>query len=162
LLIVVLFDFLNFKSVKIYAIQYICSTTLLLYKLDTLLLKQMNFPVLDIPGNGFLFSHEYSGVGRGALGLHLSTHAKKETRYEYPIRAASFVSIVLYPIHIVGPKRRCGRVGVRVMVFNATINNISVTFVYRDGQFYYWWRKPVYQKNVFWSKQYYGHAYDLA
>jgi hypothetical protein len=48
LLIVVLFDFLNIKSVKIYAIPYIFSTTLLLYKLDTLLLKQMNFPVLDI------------------------------------------------------------------------------------------------------------------
>ena len=28
---------------------------------------------------------------------------------------------------------------VRVMVFNATFNNISV--IYRDGQFY-WWRKP--------------------
>jgi hypothetical protein len=38
LLIVVLFDFLNIKSVNIYAIPYIFSTTLLLYKLDTLLL----------------------------------------------------------------------------------------------------------------------------
>jgi hypothetical protein len=28
--------------------------------------------------NGFLFPHEYSGEGRG---LHLSTHAEKETRY---------------------------------------------------------------------------------
>jgi hypothetical protein len=40
LLIVVLFGFLNIKSVKIYAIPFIFSTTLLLYKLDTLLLKQ--------------------------------------------------------------------------------------------------------------------------
>jgi hypothetical protein len=36
LLIVVLFGFLNIKGVKIYAIPYIFSTTLLLYKLDTL------------------------------------------------------------------------------------------------------------------------------
>jgi hypothetical protein len=50
LLIVVLFGFLNIKSVKIYAILFIFSTTLLLYKLDTLLLKQKNFPVLDITG----------------------------------------------------------------------------------------------------------------
>ena len=35
--------------------------------------------------NRFLFPHEYSGEGRGAL---------------YPIRAASFVSIVLYPIRV--------------------------------------------------------------
>jgi hypothetical protein len=38
-LIVVLFGFLNIKSEKIYAIPHIFSTTLLLYKLDTLLLK---------------------------------------------------------------------------------------------------------------------------
>jgi hypothetical protein len=50
LLNVVLFGFLNIKSVKIYAIPYIFSTTLLLYKLDTLLLKEKNLPVLDITG----------------------------------------------------------------------------------------------------------------
>ena len=50
MLIVVLFGFLNIKSVKTYAIPYICSTTLLLYKLDALLLKQKNLPVLDIAG----------------------------------------------------------------------------------------------------------------
>jgi hypothetical protein len=44
----VLFDFLNIKSVKTYVIPYIFSTTPLLYKLDTLLLKQRNLPVLDI------------------------------------------------------------------------------------------------------------------
>jgi hypothetical protein len=38
--------FLNIKSVKIYAIPIIFTTTLLLYKLDTLLLKQKNLPVL--------------------------------------------------------------------------------------------------------------------
>jgi hypothetical protein len=50
LLIVVLFGFLNIKSVKIYAMPFIFSTTLLLYKLDTLLLKQNNLSVLDITG----------------------------------------------------------------------------------------------------------------
>ena len=50
MLVVVLFGFLNIKSVKIYAIPYIVSATLLLYKLDTLLLKQKNLPVLDITG----------------------------------------------------------------------------------------------------------------
>jgi hypothetical protein len=50
LLIVVLFGFLNNKKVKTYAIPYILSTTLLLYKLDTLLLKQKNLSVLDITG----------------------------------------------------------------------------------------------------------------
>jgi hypothetical protein len=39
--------------------------------------------VARIGYNGFLFPHEYSGNGIGAthLGLHLSTHAEKETRY---------------------------------------------------------------------------------
>jgi hypothetical protein len=66
LLIVVLFGFLNIKSVKIYAIPYIFSTTL-----------------AHIGYNGFLFPHSYSGDSIGAthLGLHLSTHAEKETRY---------------------------------------------------------------------------------
>ena len=95
MLIVVLFDFLNIKSVKIYAIPYILSTTLLLYKLDTLLLKQKNLPVLDI--TGFFFHIRTQGphninikrnkgiphdfVRFTHLGLHLSTHAEKETRY---------------------------------------------------------------------------------
>ena len=50
MLIVALFGFLNIKSVTIYAIPFILSTTLLLYKLYTLLLKQKNLPVLDITG----------------------------------------------------------------------------------------------------------------
>jgi len=35
--------------------------------------------------------------------------------------------------------------GIRVMVFNATFNNISV--IYRGGQFY-WWRKPEYPEKT--------------
>jgi hypothetical protein len=65
LLIVVLFGFLNIKSVKIYAMPYMITTTLLLYKLDTLLLKQKNLPVLDITASFF----------------PIRTHAEKETRY---------------------------------------------------------------------------------
>jgi hypothetical protein len=76
LLIVVLFDFLNIKSVNTYAIPYIFSTTLLLYKLDTLLLKQKNLLVLDITGFFFRMSTQVTD-----LGIHLSTHAEKETRY---------------------------------------------------------------------------------
>ena len=94
LLIVVLFGFLNIKSVKIYAIPYSSSTTLLLYKLDTLLLKQKNLPVLDI--TGFFF--------------RTSTQVKAEVRTRnplYPIRAASFVSIVLYLILVLQGKRGC-------------------------------------------------------
>ena len=33
------------------------------------------------------------------------------------------------------------------MVFNATFNNISVTKVYRGGQFY-WWRKTEYPEKT--------------
>jgi hypothetical protein len=91
LLIVVLFDFLNIKSVKIYAIPFIFSTTLLLYKLDTLLLFGLSLckivrssvilllPLLNITYsaietkevarigyNGILFPHLYSGDGLGA------------------------------------------------------------------------------------------------
>jgi hypothetical protein len=80
LLIVVLFGFLNIKSVKIYAIPYIFSTTLLLYKLDTLLLKQKNLPVLDITGFFFRIRTQVTAFATN-LGLHLSTHVENETRY---------------------------------------------------------------------------------
>jgi hypothetical protein len=43
--------------------SFIFSTTLLLYKLDTLLLKQKNLPVLDIT---VVFPHSYSGDDIGA------------------------------------------------------------------------------------------------
>jgi hypothetical protein len=42
--------------------------------LDTLLLKQKNLTVLDITGFFFRMSTQ-------ALGLHMSTHTEKETRY---------------------------------------------------------------------------------
>jgi hypothetical protein len=57
---------------------YIFATTLLLYKLDTLLLKQNKFPVLDITGFFFRMSTQ---VKAEVLSLHPSTHAEKETRY---------------------------------------------------------------------------------
>jgi hypothetical protein len=53
-----------------------------LYKLDTLLLKQKNLPVLDITGFFFRIRTQVTdGLGATHLGLHLSTHAEKETRY---------------------------------------------------------------------------------
>ena len=61
-----------------YAIPYIFATTLLLYKLDTLLMKQKNLPVLDITGFVFRIRTRVTAL---ALGLHLSTYAEKETRY---------------------------------------------------------------------------------
>ena len=103
MLIVVLFGFLNIKSVKIYAIPFIFATTLLLYKLDTLLiLKQNNF--VRIGYNGFLFPHSYSGDGLGAthLGLHLSTHAEKKidlhlsTHAEKEIRYIQYGPLLLF------------------------------------------------------------------
>jgi hypothetical protein len=56
-----------------------------LYKLDTIETKE----VIRIWYDGFLFPHEYSGEGQGAQINPL-----------YSIRAASFVSIVLYLILI--------------------------------------------------------------
>jgi hypothetical protein len=38
-------------------------------------------------------------------------------------------------------------VRVRVLVFNATFNNISVTNVYRGSKFYLW-KKPEYQEKT--------------
>ena len=42
--------------------HYIFSTTLLLYKLDTLLLKEKNLPVLDITGFFFRMSTQVKAV----------------------------------------------------------------------------------------------------
>ena len=78
MLIVDLFGFLNIKSVKIYAIPYIFATTLLVYKLDTLLLKQKKRPVLDITGFFFRISTQ---VKTERQGRHPSTNAENETRY---------------------------------------------------------------------------------
>jgi hypothetical protein len=85
LLIVVLFGFLNIKSVKIYAIAFIFSTTLLLYKLDTLLYSAIETKeAARIGYNGFLFPHEYSDEGRGAyitgFFFRMITQVKAEVR----------------------------------------------------------------------------------
>ena len=66
--------------------QFIFSTTLLLYKLDTLLLKQKNLPVLDITSFFFRIRTQVTALVRKRNPL-------------YPIPATSFVSIVLYLIH---------------------------------------------------------------
>jgi hypothetical protein len=93
LLIVVLFGFLNIKSVNIYALPYIFSTTLLLYKLDTLLLKQKNLPVLDITG---FFFRIRTQVTAEHLGRHLSTNAEKEPVISNTVRFFCFNSTVSY------------------------------------------------------------------
>jgi hypothetical protein len=89
----------HWKCKKIYAIPYIFSTTLLLYKLDTLLLKQKNLPVLDITGFFIRIRTQVT-----ALVLRTSAFTwvlmRKKKPVIYPIRAASFVSIVLYPMLI--------------------------------------------------------------
>ena len=61
------------------------------YKLDTLLLKQMNFPVLDITGF-FLPSPEYKCGKRNSSPEYEC--GKRNSLY--PIRANSFVSIIMY------------------------------------------------------------------
>jgi hypothetical protein len=62
---------------------FIFSTTLLFHKLDTLLLKQKNLPVVDITGF-FLRTSAFTCV------------LMRKRNPLYPIQAASFVSIVLY------------------------------------------------------------------
>ena len=73
LLIVVLFGFLNIKSVKIYAIPFIF--------INNIIIETKKFARIGY--SRFLFPHSYSGDGLGAthLGLHMSTNAEKETRY---------------------------------------------------------------------------------
>jgi hypothetical protein len=64
LLIVVLFGFLNFKSVK-----NICHT---IYFFNNTIIVQVRYTIIEtkefarIGYSGFLFPHEYSGEGRGA------------------------------------------------------------------------------------------------
>ena len=94
MLIVVLFGFLNIKSVKIYAIPYIFAITLLLYKLDTLLLKQKNLPVLDITGFFFRMSTHVKAEVRSTKAVTLLRMRKKILFY--PIWENSFVSIIMY------------------------------------------------------------------
>ena len=100
LLIVVLFGFLNIKSVKIYAIPFIFSTTLLLYKLDTLLLKQKNLPVLDITGFFFRIRTQVTAlVHSNCIAPRPSPeYSCGKRNLLYPIRATSFVSIIMYLI----------------------------------------------------------------
>jgi hypothetical protein len=91
----VLFGFLNIKCVKIYVMPYIFATTLLLYKLDTLLLKQNNLSVLDITGFFFRMSTQV----KAEVARPSPEYSCGKRNPLYPIRPAFFVSIVLYPIH---------------------------------------------------------------
>jgi hypothetical protein len=80
LLIVVLFGFLNIKSVKIWYGIYFFNNTIIV-QVRYIIIETKEFARIGY--NGFLFPHSYSGDGLGAthLGLHPSTHAEKETRY---------------------------------------------------------------------------------
>ena len=81
MLIVVLFDFLNIKSVKIYAIPYMFFNNTIIVQVRYIIIETKE--LARIGYNGLLFPHSYSGDGLGAmhLGFHLSTYAEKETRY---------------------------------------------------------------------------------
>ena len=113
MLIGALFGFLNIKSVKIYAIPFIFSTTLLLHKLDLYIIIETK-EFARIGYNRFLFPHEYSGEGRGAFSAFVlrwrpwcyaprpsPEYSCGKRNLLYPIRAASFVSIVLYLILVI-------------------------------------------------------------
>jgi hypothetical protein len=82
-LIVVLFGFLNIKSVKIYAIPFIVWTTLLLYKLYILLLKQKNLPVLDIKGFFFRIRGQRAFDSRLYLDISRSFKWKESLIFRY-------------------------------------------------------------------------------
>jgi hypothetical protein len=61
---------------------FIFSTTLLLYKLDTLLLKQKNLSVLDITGFFFRIRIQVTAlVLRTSAFTRVFIHAEKETGY---------------------------------------------------------------------------------
>ena len=110
LLIVVLFGFLNIKSVKIYF-----STTLLLYKLDTKEFARIGY-------HGFLFPHTYSGDGLGVthIGLHLSTHAGEKNRH------IQYGPFLLYLTHVHSV----------TLVGQGDYRVITSRYYFSDGQLY--------------------------
>jgi hypothetical protein len=59
---------------------YFCNNTIIV-QVRYIIIETKEFARIGY--NGFLFPHSYSGDGISAthLGLHLSTHAEKETRY---------------------------------------------------------------------------------
>ena len=94
LLIVVLFGFLNINSVKIYAIPYIFSTTLLLYKLDTLSLKQKNLPVLDITDFFFRIRTQVTALALRTLAFTWVLMRNKKPAISNTVRFFCFNSTV--------------------------------------------------------------------
>jgi len=117
LLILVLFGFLNIKSVKIYAIPFIFSTTLLLFKLDTLLLKKKNLPVLDITGFFFRIRTQVTALVLMHLCLPLSTHAEKNPVISNTGRFFCFNSDVSYTCFY-------------LKSLDCDINMINILFIY--------------------------------
>ena len=79
-----------------------------IYFFNNTIIVQVRYIIIEtkefvrIGYNGFLFPHSYPGDGLGAthLGLHPSIHSCGKRNRLYPIRAASFVSTVLYLIHV--------------------------------------------------------------
>ena len=101
MLIVVLFDFLNIKSVETYAIYFFNNTIIVQVRYIIIETKEFS----RIGYNVFLFPHSYSGDGLGAmhLGLHLSTHAEKETRYiQYSPLLLFQYYCILYLLQLLG------------------------------------------------------------
>ena len=97
LLIVVLFGFLNIKSVKIWYGIYFFNNTIIV-QVRYIIIETKEFARIGY--NGFLFPHSYSGDGLGAthLGLNLSTHAKKNPVISNTGHFFRFNSTV--PIHV--------------------------------------------------------------
>ena len=99
LLIVVLFGFLNIKSVnKIYAIPYLFFNSTIIVQVRYIIIETKEFA--RIRYNGLLFPYSYSGDGLDAthLGLNLimSTHADKKPVISNTCRFFCFNSTVSY------------------------------------------------------------------
>jgi hypothetical protein len=64
-------------------IPFVFSTTILLYKLDTLLLKQKKLPVLDITGFFFKIGNCCFSAKHAALRTKTAVGSEQDNVYEY-------------------------------------------------------------------------------